>query len=159
MRPWIAWIWQSMETAFKSHRTEANKEAVIDECKSTSPMFIHLAQTQREQTKMPISHFLPGRGQTTYFCSWHLRVQFPIKMYLGKDLLFENTYGSWHTLNLWKPLRTKNVIWTIKKIWKTTRGLGQSDWQDPSAIWDCSVKTWRMVVVVFGFLGFFFFFF
>ena len=72
-------------------------------------MATQLSPAQKEQAKTSISHFLPGRGLTTYFLSCYLRVQFPISLHLGAecDLPHWYTDGFWHILDFCEPLRTK----------------------------------------------------
>lgn len=58
------------------HRTVANKE-ILNGLRSTLlPIYIHPGPTQREQTKMPISHFLLRSGLTTYFPRCYLKASF-----------------------------------------------------------------------------------
>ena len=37
-----------------------------------------------------------------------------------------STYGFWHALNYWEPLKTKTAALKITEVWEATRSLGQA---------------------------------
>lgn len=66
----------------KSHRTTTNKETVVKQVWKCAhihthihPAALHMDSVQREQDKLAISQFLPGRRLTASLFCYSLRVQ------------------------------------------------------------------------------------
>lgn len=64
---------------------------------------------------MPISQFIPGKGLTTYFPIFYLRIQFPIILVWNMILPLETliTLGMLPTTG---PLGMKKEAWAITQV-------------------------------------------
>lgn len=99
------------------------------------PLFLQLLSSEHLQITWYGSQRVYNDGAMglhifAYFKSCCLRVWLPISLKLGADWdsSFWDTDRSQHTLNNWKLLKIKYVVWTITKLQETTKSRGSVEW-------------------------------